>query len=69
VNRNSIPRAFLISKSQIVVHAMRGRAEVVMIFRDSERGDRVSFAMSTESVGMWEPSYDPVVWQRGRSTF
>ena len=49
-----------------------------MIFRDSERGNRVSVAMcadlaggrwsisdlTNESVGMWEPTYDPVVWSK-----
>ena len=49
-----------------------------MIFRDAERGNRVSVAICEdperlnwriedlieESVGEWEPSYDPILWQR-----
>jgi hypothetical protein len=49
-----------------------------MIFRDAERGNRVSVAvcedpkrldwrikdLTNDSVGEWEPSYDPVLWQR-----
>ena len=49
-----------------------------MIFRDSERGNRVSVAvcadleggvwsvsdLTKESVGMWESTYDPVVWNK-----
>ncbi|MHC4658745.1 MAG: BNR repeat-containing protein [Planctomycetota bacterium] len=49
-----------------------------MIFRDTERGNRVSAAicedpkrstwrfkdLTDDSVGEWEPSYDPILWQR-----
>ena len=49
-----------------------------MIFRDAERGNRVSAAICQDaermnwriedltdySVGEWEPSYDPVLWRR-----
>ena len=52
--------------------------QVYMIFRDAERGNRVSVAMcgdpkrvtwrieylTTDSVGLWEPSYDTILWQR-----
>lgn len=51
---------------------------VYMVFRDTERGDRVSVAICTDSqrrhwrmvdlteqsVGMWEPNYDSLLWQR-----
>jgi len=51
---------------------------VYLVFRDFERGGGISVAVSTDpdravwevrdlytpSVGLWEPSYDPVVWQR-----
>lgn len=51
---------------------------VYMIFRDSERGDRVSVAvcdrigqtpwrhvdLTHEPVGMWEPNFDPILWRR-----
>lgn len=51
---------------------------VYVIFRDEERGGGVSVAasrspdrddwsivdISAEPVGLWEPSYDPVAWQR-----
>jgi hypothetical protein len=53
---------------------------VYVIFRDEERGNGVSAAISEdaararwrvvdlfkEPVGAWEPSYDPVVWKRDR---
>ncbi len=51
-----------------------------MLFRDSERGDRVSVAICKDlrkqkwefkyltdfSVGMWEPSYDTELWKRSK---
>lgn len=64
-----------ISRPQVV--AGRG-GEIYVIFRDEERGGGVSVAISEdaertrwrivdiypESVGLWEPTYDPVVWRR-----
>jgi hypothetical protein len=52
-----------------------------MIFRDSERGERISVAVCSDlkrgiwaisdltatSVGMWEPSHDPVVWKKKKT--
>jgi hypothetical protein len=49
-----------------------------MIFRDAQHGNRVSVAicedpkhstwrfkdLTDDSVGEWEPSYDPILWQR-----
>ncbi|MEQ1641951.1 MAG: BNR repeat-containing protein [Pyrinomonadaceae bacterium] len=63
-----------ISRPQIV--ANRGRVNV--IFRDEERGSKVSVASTNDidagiwkiaditgtSVGMWEPSYDNELWRR-----
>jgi hypothetical protein len=65
-------RRIPISRPQVVV----SKRQVTVIFRDVERGDRVSVAMSDNvqkniwtindltdtSVGMWEPTYDPVAW-------
>jgi hypothetical protein len=73
-------RRIPISRPQIVADWSGSRSGVVMIFRDSERGDRISVAVSNDiskgkwevsdlteaSVGMWEPSYDPVRWNRER---
>lgn len=64
-----------ISRPQIVADAKGG---VYVIFRDEERGNGVSVAISkdaghaewevvdllNEPMGAWEPSYDPIVWQR-----
>lgn len=71
-------RRIPISRPQIVANSTGSKSEVVMIFRDSERGDRISVAvcadlqrgawaisdLTEESVGMWEPTYDPVVWNK-----
>ena len=64
-----------ISRPQVVA-AQDGSVHV--IFRDEERGGGIAVATSrsaerddwvlrdvwTEPVGLWEPSYDPVAWQR-----
>jgi len=71
-------RRIPISRPQILVRSSRTRVEAFMVFRDSERGNRVSLAVSrdisggswlirdltTGSVGMWEPTYDEAVWKR-----
>lgn len=71
-------RRIPISRPLIVVRRSGDRNEVIVIFRDIERGDRVSAAVSTsleggswslgdlteQSVGMWEPTYDSVVWNK-----
>ena len=71
-------RRIPISRPLIVVRPSGDRNEVIVIFRDLERGDRVSAAVSTrleggswsisdltgQSVGMWEPTYDSVVWNK-----
>ena len=71
-------RRIPISRPQIVARTTGVKSAVVVIFRDSERGNRVSVTMcsdlgngkwsisdlTNESVGMWEPTYDPVVWSK-----
>jgi hypothetical protein len=71
-------RRIPVSRPQVLVDARRGRTRVVVVFRDIERGERVSVAvcedvrrggwsimdLTEESVGMWEPTYDAAVWDR-----
>jgi len=71
-------RRIPISRPQIVATTTQGEPAVVVIFCDSERGNRISVAvcadlaggrwsisdLTNESVGMWEPTYDPVVWSK-----
>ncbi len=66
-----------ISRPRIVVHDRGSRDQAYMLFRDIERGDRVSVAMCKNlkkqkwrfkdltdfAVGMWEPSYDTELWK------
>jgi hypothetical protein len=61
-----------------MAHRVEGRTRVGVIFRDEERGSVVSMAvcddvgrgewkvqdLSSESVGMWEPTYDASLWAR-----
>lgn len=65
------------SRPQIVVTNKKGLVQGTLIFRDLERGEKVSIATSTDitkgnwqvkdltttSVGLWEPSYDKQIWQ------
>jgi len=67
-----------ISRPQIAVQTVGKRTRAVLLFRDVERGSRVSAAvcddledfewtvrdLTQHSVGMWEPSFDPVRWER-----
>jgi len=67
-------RRLIMSRPRIVA----GSNKAYVIFRDTERGDRVSVAtcrdLSTQewtldyltdfSVGMWEPSYDTELWKQ-----
>lgn len=67
-------RRIPISRPQVLIH----NSSVLVIFRDAERANRISVAMSVdlknskwttsdltqESVGMWEPTYDPVAWEK-----
>ncbi|HWS89534.1 MAG TPA: BNR repeat-containing protein [Pyrinomonadaceae bacterium] len=73
-------RRIPVSRPQVVVEERRGRPRVFMIFRDEERGARVSVAtcddlprggcavgdLTEEGFGMWEPTYDPQVWRTRR---
>ena len=69
-----------ISRPQIMINETGGQQRVLMVFRDSERGDRVSVAMCPDlkienwtikdltqtSVGMWEPTYDHTMWNKNK---
>jgi len=71
-------RRIPISRPQVLVNSERGKIQVLLVFRDSERADRISVAttynppnntwtikdITETSVGMWEPTYDPELWQR-----
>ena len=66
------------SRPQILVDTRGKTDKAYMIFRDIERGDKVSVAicedleaqvwrvedLTDESVTVWEPSYDTELWQR-----
>jgi hypothetical protein len=67
-----------ISRPQVLARSEGGKTGVWVIFRDSERGSRVSMAgcpdlsdpkwtttdLTDFSVRYWEPSYDHIRWQR-----
>jgi hypothetical protein len=69
-----------ISRPQILAETAGGKMKAYVIFRDQERGNRVSVAVSDDlargrwqihdltrdSVEMWEPSYDTELWARSR---
>ena len=69
-----------ISRPRVVVDSTSGTDKAYMLFRDEERGSRVSVAMCSDlsnpewtvkdltdfSVGLWEPSYDTEQWQRDK---
>jgi hypothetical protein len=69
-----------VSRPQIVADSAGRRTRVYVIFRDEERGHRVSVAVSDdlsrgrwsvldlrrESMGMWEPSFDTELWARSK---
>ena len=71
-------KAVPISRPQVLARSAGGRTAVWVIFRDAERGSRVSMAACPDlthptwttrdltdfSVRYWEPSYDHVRWQR-----
>lgn len=68
------------SRPRIVADSSQSTDKAYMLFRDTERGDRVSVAICNDlgkqdwqikdltdfSVGMWEPSYDTEIWKRSR---
>jgi len=67
-----------VSRPQILVWGAKGKTASAVIFRDAERGNKVSVALSknitskawkvvdltTHEVGSWEPTYDLVLWKR-----
>ncbi len=69
-----------ISRCQIVADSSGATDKAYMLFRDIERGGRVSVAICNDlnkkewqfkdltdySVGMWEPSYDTEIWKRSK---
>lgn len=71
-------RRIPISRPQVIVSGSGSKVKVLAIFRDAERGNHISVAVNDgvqndswtitdlyqSSVGMWEPAYDPVAWQR-----
>lgn len=71
-------RRIPISRPQVFFYSTPRGSRVLVIFRDAERGDRVSVAASENlqnnvwtisdltqtPVGMWEPTYDPTAWDK-----
>lgn len=69
-----------ISRPQILADATGGVDRAYLLFRDEGRGNKVSLAscpdlskgqwrvedLTTGSVQMWEPTYDPITWQRDK---
>ncbi len=69
-----------ISRPRIVADSSGVTDKVYMLFRDHERGDRISVAICDDlstlkwqfrdltdfSVGMWEPSYDTEMWDKSK---
>jgi len=67
-----------ISRPQLMVHASDRADKACLVFRNEERGNRVSVAwcedlsagqwrvedLTNEPVGQWEPSFDQRLWQR-----
>ena len=65
-----------ISRPQVLVDSRGPRSEVIVLFRDAERGSRASAAVcdniaqcnwtvcdvSEQPLGMWEPTFDHTVW-------
>jgi hypothetical protein len=73
-------RRIPISRPQILIRSQGKRTAGFMIFRDSERGNRVSVArcadlkrgkwviedLTEDSAGFWEPTLDQELWKRRR---
>jgi len=69
-----------ISRPRIIAHSKGSKDKAYLLFRDIERGDRVSVAICNNlkrkkwrfkdltdfSVGMWEPSYDTELWKQSK---
>lgn len=70
-------KRLIMSRPRIVADSNK----LYMLFRDSERGDRISVGICNNlgnqewklkyltdfSVGMWEPSYDTEIWKRSKT--
>jgi hypothetical protein len=70
-------RRIPISRPQVIAWQTNNRQQIAIIFRDAERGNKVSLALcrditkanwqltdlSHETVGSWEPSYDTELWR------
>jgi hypothetical protein len=66
-----------IARPQIMVKGSRNKASVLLVFRDEERGSKISVAqideikrskwkiadLTSTSVGYWEPTYDTELWK------
>ncbi|SFW24852.1 BNR repeat-containing family member [Sinomicrobium oceani] len=66
-----------LSRPQLLLAEKKGDTDLYLIFRDEERGNKVSLAgikagsretwsvsdLSSSSVGQWEPSYDTQLWR------
>jgi len=73
-------RRLLMARPQIVADCSGKTDQAYMLFRDAERGDRVTAAICDDlrkrtwrfmdltdvSVGQWEPSYDTELWKRSK---
>jgi hypothetical protein len=71
-------KAIPIARPQLLVSAQGATASGVLVFRDRERGDRVSvvriadfgagrwsvFDLEDASTGAWEPTFDTELWRR-----
>jgi hypothetical protein len=69
-----------ISRPQVISWEEKGSKKIAVIFRDEERGSKVSLAINSNeqfnkwkitdltsaSVGSWEPSYDTELWKNKR---
>ncbi|RXK62246.1 neuraminidase [Lacibacter luteus] len=65
-----------IARPQVLCVGSGKKKEIVLVFRDAERGNKVSIAcgtpqksnwkiidLTTDAVGAWEPSYDTELWK------
>ena len=66
-----------IARPQVMTGSRRNKTALLMVFRDAERGNKVSAVvmngvkkqkwnvldLTTESVGSWEPTYDTELWK------
>ncbi len=73
-------KRLIMSRPRIVADSRGPTDKAYMLFRDSERGDRISVGICNDlnnqewsfkyltdfSVGMWEPSYDTELWKRSK---